>query len=47
MMQIKLNPSGVPSGAGALSKRGRVYWILYRDTEDKIIQENSHTADLS
>jgi hypothetical protein len=41
----KSNPSGLPYGAGSMQIRGRMWWIIYRDTEGRVIQENSKTED--
>ena len=43
--QPKDNQSGMPYGTGSLQKRGRTYWIMYRDPEGRQIQENSRLED--
>jgi hypothetical protein len=35
----------VPYGAGSVQKRRASLWMIYRDTNGKTINENSHTAD--
>lgn len=39
------NPSGLPYGAGSIQVRGNVWWMIYRDTEGRVIQENTRTED--
>jgi hypothetical protein len=39
------NMSGLPYGTGSIQKRGRVYWMVYRDAKGKVRQENTGTGD--
>ena len=41
----KINPSGLPYGAGSFQKRGASLWIIYRDVEGRTIQYNAKTTD--
>jgi hypothetical protein len=41
----KENQSGFPYGTGSLQRRGRTFWIMYRDPEGRSIQENSRLED--
>jgi hypothetical protein len=43
--QPKSNPSGLPYGTGSIQIRGRVWWMIYRDTEGRTIQENTRTEN--
>jgi len=45
MTEKQTNPGGLPYGMGSIQKRGRVWWLIYRDTAGKTIQENSFTED--
>jgi|SRR5215471_5092131 len=35
----------LPYGSGSIQFRGAVWWLVYRDANGKVIQENSLTAD--
>jgi len=35
----------MPYGTGSIQMRGNCWWLMYRDTEGRTIQENSRTAD--
>lgn len=35
----------MPYGTGSLQRRGRTFWIMYRDEEGRTIQENSRLED--
>src|SRR5215471_8515048 len=41
--QPRANPSGLPYGTGSLQMRGRTWWMIYRDTQGRTIQENTRT----
>ena len=41
----RVNLSGLQYGTGSLQQRGRVWWLIYKDPEGKVIQENSHLED--
>jgi hypothetical protein len=43
----RVNPNGLPYGAGSVQRRGRVWWMIFRDVEGRIIQENAQTEDYS
>jgi hypothetical protein len=40
----RLNPSGMPYGAGSIQVRGNNFWMIYRDGEGNIQQENTWTT---
>src|SRR5881394_1046374 len=42
----KSNPSGMPYGTGSIQIRGNAWWMIYRDTEGRTIQENTRTEDI-
>jgi hypothetical protein len=41
----KENPNGLPYGSGSIQMRSRTWWMIYRDPEGRIIQENTRTDD--
>ena len=41
--QPRANPAGLPYGTGSLQMRGRTWWMIYRDTQGRTIQENART----
>jgi hypothetical protein len=43
-MSIPLNPSGMPKGTGSLQVRRRTWWMIFRDAQGRIIQENTNTT---
>jgi hypothetical protein len=43
--QPKANPSGLPYGCGSIQMRGRTWWMIYRDGEGRVVQENCQTED--
>src|SRR6188508_1049403 len=41
-----VNPGGLPYGLGSMQLRGRVWWLIYRDTNGNSVQENTRTTDV-
>lgn len=41
----KKHPTGLPYGTGAVLMRGRVWWLVYKNSEGVKIQESSKTDD--
>ena len=35
----------LPYGLGSISRRGNIYWLLYRDAKGERVQETSHSTD--
>lgn len=40
-----LKTKALPYGSGSIQKRGRVFWLVYRDANGRMIQQSSGTQD--
>lgn len=44
--KLKLSiETGLPYGAGSLQMRHSRWWMIYRDADGRVIQENTRTQD--